>query len=62
MLLVASKDNESEYRLNTSKLFIHVLLHDSKWAPRLKVSSFYYGCLLRYRENSLHLDASVVNN
>ena len=25
-----------------------ILLPDSKWAPRLKVGTFYYGCFQKY--------------
>ena len=39
-----------------------ILLPDSRWAPRLKVGTFYYGCFQKYRENYLHLEVSVVNN
>ena len=39
-----------------------LMLVDLKWAPRLKVGRFYYGCSLKYRENWLHLEGSVVNN
>ena len=39
-----------------------LLLPDSKWALCVKVGSFYYGCFPKYRENSLHLESSVVNN
>ena len=45
-----------------SQLSTAVLLPDSRWAPRLKVGTFYYGCFQKYRENILHLEVSVVNN
>ena len=36
--------------------------HESKWALCLKVGSSYYSYSLKYRENLLHLEASVVSN
>ena len=41
-------------KLETNKLrhVSKILLPDSKWAPRLKVGSFYYGWFLKYRENN----------
>ena len=48
--------------VTNSERYYTLLFVDLEWAPRLKVGRFYYGCSLKNRENSLHLEASVVNN
>ena len=44
------------------KRYKSLLLVDLEQAPRLKVGRFYNCCSLKYRANSLPLEASVVNN
>ena len=39
-----------------------ILFVNLEWAPGLKAGRFYYGSSLKHRENSLHLEVSMVNN
>ena len=60
--ILVPQQSLSPTKVRHPRYLITILLPDSRWAPRLEVGTFYYGCFQKYREIFLHLEVSVVNN